>query len=134
MKYFAAFLSEVLVGALVGAALAIPIALVGRAIGAMKPGGFGDIVGALVGFGLAYPLGAGIGVIVIGRRVFHQIGLMWYTIIGAYVGAVIVGLLAEPTHLNQSTTALQITFAVVPPLVAAAIFTLSAWRIEKTLG
>ena len=134
MKYPVAFAGELIGGALCGAALALPVALLGRAIGAGQPGGFGDLIGALAGFAVAYPLGAGIGVVVIGRRMYKQIGLMWYTILGAFGGALLVGVLAEPTRLNTSTTALQIAFVIAPPLIAAAIFTLSAWSIEKSLG
>jgi len=134
MKYPIAFAGEFLGGALSGAVLALPVVLLARAIGAGQPGGWGDLVGALAGFAVAYPLGAGIGVVVIGRRVYNQIGLMWYTILGAFGGALLVGLLAGPTRLNTSTTALQIAFVIAPPLIAAAIFTLSARSIEKSLG
>ena len=123
MKYPVAFAGEFLGGMLCGAALALPVTLLGQAIGAGQPGGWGDLIGALAGFAVAYPLGVGVGVVVIGRRIYKQIGLMWYTIFGAFGGAFLVGLLAEPTRLNNSTLGLQIAFISAPPLIAAAIFT-----------
>jgi hypothetical protein len=119
-----AIIIEILGGALGGALIGVPFALVGGQLGALQENGFGDLVGVLLGALLGYPLGVTAGVSFAGRRLQQQ-GSPWRTLLGSFVGGGLALLLAALLGLNQSPAVLQGLFVVLPPLLATLAFN---WR------
>lgn len=73
-------------GALLGAALGYLGMLIGRTFFAGDPAGFGDIVASLGGIVLGFPLGAALGVSLVGWLIRRRQAI-WATLIGSFLGS-----------------------------------------------
>lgn len=118
------WLLEIVVGLLGGVAVAPLGAMVGRGVAGNE--NMADLAGALIGLFIGLPLGIGLGM-----------GLMawwlgekrpFFPIIGAFVGLVVVMLLAEPTRLNQNTNLL---FPVVIAVTLLGAFAALRWGQKR---
>ena len=90
---------------------------VGMRLGSGASNGWGDIIGALFGSVLAFPVGfvAGMWLVAWRLRLPHS---LWRGILGAVLGLALVFLLAEPLHLNQDSRVMGTLLYLVPSLAA----------------
>jgi uncharacterized protein YacL len=79
-------------------------------------GGWGDLVGAVMGIVAGYPLGIIIGQVII-KKGFHFEGSLLLGVTGVILGVALVMLLAEPLHLNANSYVLFGTLFILTPLL-----------------
>jgi hypothetical protein len=80
---------------------------------------FGDLVGAVLGFGLTYPVGVAAGMALM-RRGLRRPGMFWPALAGALLGASLVLALLVLLSLGEYPFVLQALFIALPPIVALA--------------
>ncbi|MFZ2413651.1 MAG: hypothetical protein WAW16_05470 [Candidatus Cryosericum sp.] len=89
----------------------------GAKLGAGASNGWGDIIGALFGSVLAFPVGFVAGMWLVARRL-RLLHSLWRGILGAALGLVLVLLLAEPLHLNRDSRVTGVLLYLAPSLFA----------------
>lgn len=119
---------EVVAGAFLGGCMLLLGSWAGAKLGAGASNGWGDIVGALFGSVLAFPVGFVAGMWVVAWRL-HLPHSLWRGILGAALGLVLVLLLAEPLHLNRDSRVMRALLYLVPSV--AALFGFSQVRRES---
>jgi len=104
----------------------------GAKLGAGASNGWGDIIGALVGSALAYPVGfvTGMWLVAWRLRLPHS---LWRGIFEAVLGLVLVLLLAEPLRLNQDSR-VMVTLLYLVPSVAALFGFNQPWHVLPPTG
>ena len=118
-RSFKSFFWMTLAAAFGGFMVAIPGILIGeRILEENSLGGFEDLVGAIMGMVVGYPLGAVLGILVY-SRVFKYRGSVWLAGLGAAAGVLLVFGLAEPLNLNASSDLMLGSFFLLTPLLAA---------------
>jgi uncharacterized membrane protein len=110
---------ELVAGVVLGGCMLLLGSWVGAKLGAGASSGWGDIVGALFGSVLAYPVGFVAGIWVVAWRL-HLPHSLWRGIFAAVLGVVLVLLLAEPLRLNRDSR-VMVTLLYLVPSVAALI-------------
>lgn len=98
-----------LLAGLLGAALG---GWLGSAAGQGSAGGWGDLIGAVLGMLGGYALGAPAGVIGL-AALLREPGRPWRALLGSVLGAAAVLLLAEPLRLNRHSGLLAAAFGLV---------------------
>lgn len=93
--------------------------------------GFGDLIGALMGFGLGYPTGVGVGIALLRRSQKRAAGF-GPALAGAGLGAVLVLALAAVSSLSAIPWALQLLFVSVP--LVTALVAVRLWVTWTTAG
>jgi hypothetical protein len=117
-RSFKTFLGMLLAAAFGGFLIAIPATLIGSQIFAENSlGGFEDLVGALMGMVVGYPLGVVLGILVY-SRIFKYRGSMWRAALGAVAGVFLIFGLAEPLNLNVNADVLLSSYFLVTALLA----------------
>ena len=117
-RSFKSFFWMALAAAFGGFMMAIPGILIGaQLIAANSLGGFEDLVGAIMGMVVGYPLGAVLGILVF-SRVFKYRGSVWLAALGAVAGVFLVFGLAEPLNLNANSNLLLGSFFLLTALLA----------------
>ncbi len=111
------YILEALAGFVTGFILLAIFGYLSSLVGALAEPTMGSLVGVIFGGGIGYAAGVPSGISFAGTRLGRP-GAFLLALIGSVVGAVLVLALAEPLRLNQNTTVLQITFAVLPLLLA----------------
>jgi len=101
---------------------------VGAKLGSGASSGWGDIIGALFGSVLAFPVGFVAGMWLVARRL-HFPHSLWRGIFGAVLGLVLVLLLAEPLRLNRDSRVMGTLLYLVPSV--AALFGFNQPRYES---
>jgi len=101
---------------------------VGAKLGSGASSGWGDIIGALFGSVLAFPVGFVAGMWLVARRLRFPHSL-WRGIFGAVLGLVLVLLLAEPLRLNRDSRVMGTLLYLVPSV--AALFGFNQPRYES---
>jgi hypothetical protein len=112
-----------------GIALCILGVLIGAAVLRGEIAGFGALVGGLLGGTIGYPLGIVTGIIVI-HKFFHYKGSIWFGIVGAVIGIVIVVGVAGPLRSYSNMDIVALCFLLVPPVLGTAGYNLGA-RVKK---
>ncbi len=107
----------VVAGAFLGGCMLLLGSWAGAKLGAGASSGWGDIVGALFGSVLAFPVGFVAGMWLVARRL-HLPHSLWRGILGAVLGLALVFLLAEPLHLNQDSRVMGALLYLAPSLFA----------------
>ena len=104
---------------------------VGMRLGSGASNGWGDIIGALFGSVLAFPVGfvAGMWLVAWRLRLPHS---PWRGILGAVLGLALVFLLAEPLHLNRDSRVMGTLLYLVPSLAALFGFNQPARALPPT--
>lgn len=115
------FLLEALAGCAAGLLCGAVFGWVAARLFMGTSGGWGDLVGAVMGALLGYAVGASVGVWAAGRRI-HGRGNYWLSLAGSIFGLVAVMLLAEPLRLNVIPLLFQTAMVVVTPVAAALTF------------
>ncbi len=110
-------LLELVVGVVLGGCMLVLGSWAGAKLGSGASDGWGDIIGALFGSVLAYPVGfvAGMWLVAWRLRFPHS---LWRGIFGAALGLVLVLVLAEPLHLNRDSRVIGTLLYLVPSVVA----------------
>jgi uncharacterized membrane protein len=108
---------EVVTGVFLGGCMLLLGSWAGAKLGAGASNGWGDIIGALFGSVLAFPVGFIAGMWLVARR-FRLPHSLWRGILGAALGLVLVLLLAEPLHFNQDSRVMGVLFYLAPSLFA----------------
>jgi hypothetical protein len=112
------FFGMVLAAAFGGFLIAIPATLIGSLIFAENSlGGFEDLVGALMGMVVGYPLGVVFGILIY-SRVFKYRGSIWLAALGAAAGVFLILGLAEPLNLNVNGDVLLSSYFLMTALLA----------------
>jgi threonine/homoserine efflux transporter RhtA len=110
-------LLELVVGVVLGGCMLALGSWAGAKLGSGASDGWGDIIGALFGSVLTYPVGfvAGMWLVAWRLRFPHS---LWRGIFGAALGLVLVLLLAEPLRLNRDSRVIGTLLYLVPSVVA----------------
>jgi len=108
---------ELVAGVLLGGCMLLLGSWVGAKLGSGASSGWGDIIGALFGSVLAFPVGFVAGMWLVAWRL-HFPHSLWRGIFGAALGLVLVLLLAEPLRLNRDSR-VMVTLLYLVPSVAA---------------
>lgn len=116
-------LLELAAGTVLGGCFLIAGGWLGAALGRGTNGGWGDVVGALFGSVLAYPVGLVCGMWLAATRL-HAPHSLWRAAVGAVVGIAAVLLLAEPLRLNRDSRVLGTLMYLIPTVLALASFNL----------
>jgi threonine/homoserine efflux transporter RhtA len=108
---------ELVAGVVLGGCMLLLGSWVGAKLGSGASNGWGDIIGALFGSVLAFPVGfvAGMWLAAWRLRLPHS---LWRGILGAALGLVLVLLLAEPLRLNQDSRVMGTLLYLVPSVAA----------------
>lgn len=126
-RTFKSFIGMMLAAGFTGFLVAIPGILIGaEALSSSDAGGFEDLIGAIMGMIIGYPLGGVLGIWVY-SRVFRYSGSMWLALAGAVMGVVLVFGLAEPLNLNASSDFLLGSYFTLTVLLAT-------WGFHLRLG
>jgi len=112
-----ATLLELVAGVLLGGCMLLLGSWVGAKLGSGASSGWGDIIGALFGSVLAFPVGFVAGMWLVAWRL-HFPHSLWRGILGAALGLVMVLLLAEPLRLNQDSRVMGTLLYLVPSVAA----------------
>ena len=112
-----ATLLELVAGILLGGCMLLLGSWVGVKLGSGASSGWGDIIGALFGSVLAFPVGFVAGMWLVAWRL-HFPHSLWRGIFGAALGLVLVLLLAEPLHLNRDSRVMGTLLYLVPSVAA----------------
>jgi len=123
-----ATLLELVVGVVLGGCMLLLGSWVGAKLGSGASSGWGDIIGALFGSVLAFPVGFVAGMWLVARRL-HFPHSLWRGIFGAVLGLVLVLLLAEPLRLNRDSRVMGTLLYLVPSV--AALFGFNQPRYES---
>jgi threonine/homoserine efflux transporter RhtA len=110
-------LLELVAGVVLGGCMLVLGSWAGAKLGSGASNGWGDIIGALFGSVLTYPVGfvAGMWLVAWRLRFPHS---LWRGIFGAVLGLVLVLLLAEPLRLNRDSRIIGTLLYLVPSVVA----------------
>ena len=123
-----ATLLELVVGVVLGGCMLLLGSWVGAKLGSGASSGWGDIIGALFGSVLAFPVGFVAGMWLVARRLRFPHSL-WRGIFGAVLGLVLILLLAEPLRLNRDSRVMGTLLYLVPSV--AALFGFNQPRHES---
>jgi hypothetical protein len=121
--------AAILIVMVLGTAIAgIVIGILGTLIGAWLVGGndfggFGELVGALLGMVFGYPAGVILGLVIM-RYAFHRKGSVLLGAAGVVVGMALFFLLSEPLGLNLEPVFLWSVLLGLPPVMGTAGFLL----------
>ncbi|MDV2989019.1 MAG: hypothetical protein P3T54_02485 [Dehalogenimonas sp.] len=127
-RTFKSFAGMLLAGAFTGFLIAIPGIVLGAAlVSGNDAGGFGDLVGGIMGMVFGYPLGAVLGIWIYGR-VFKYPGSIWLALAGAVMGVVLIFGLAEPLNLNADSNVLLLSYFTVTVVLASWGYHLKAGK------
>jgi hypothetical protein len=127
---WAAMLSEVVFGVIVGALVGVPLAFLLGAVVPSRGGGFDDVIAALGGLYFGFIAGVTIGVSLIGRIMKHG-GVWWAALIGAVVGAVITVVLGFSGMMVRYPQLLNILYGLMTALGGTIGYSISARRRAK---
>lgn len=117
-RTFKSFAGAVLAGAFTGFLMAVPGIILGAAlISGNDAGGFGDLVGGIMGMVFGYPVGVVLGLWLYGR-IFKYPGSIWLALAGSIMGVVLVFGLAEPLNLNLNTDVLLVSYFTLTAVLA----------------
>jgi hypothetical protein len=116
-------LLELVLGATLGVCFLAAGSWAGAALGKGASSGWGDVIGALFGSVLAYPVGfiCGMWLAALRLRAPHSV---WKALVGAALGVAAVFLLAEPLRLNRDSHVLGMFLYLVPSILALVGFNL----------
>ncbi|MEN9327334.1 MAG: hypothetical protein RI947_142 [Candidatus Parcubacteria bacterium] len=89
---------------------------------------FGDIIGALLGFGVVYTCTMPVIVYLTGTRLFKRRSSFWMVILASVCGELAVLTLAEPLRLNLKPQLLTISFLLVPLALTVITFNYGSTR------
>ena len=108
---------ELVAGVVLGGGMLLLGSWAGANLGAGASNGWGDIIGALFGSVLAFPVGfvAGMWLVAWRLRLPHS---LWRGILAAAIGLVLVLLLAEPLRLNRDSRVMGTLLYLVPSVAA----------------
>jgi threonine/homoserine efflux transporter RhtA len=122
---------ELVAGVVLGGCMLLLGSWVGMRLGSGASNGWGDIIGALFGSVLAFPVGfvAGMWLVAWRLRLPHS---LWRGILGAVLGLALVFLLAEPLHLNRDSRVMGTLLYLVPSLAALFGFNQPARALPPT--
>jgi threonine/homoserine efflux transporter RhtA len=112
---------ELVAGVVLGGCMLLLGSWVGAKLGSGASSGWGDIIGALFGSVLAYPVGFVAGMWLVAWRL-HFPHSLWRGIFGAVLGLVLVLLLAEPLRLNRDSRVMGTLLYLVPSVAALFSF------------
>ena len=114
---------ELVAGVVLGGGMLLLGSWVGATLGTGASNGWGDIIGALFGSVLAFPVGfvAGMWVVAWQLRLPHS---LWRGILGAALGLALVLLLAEPLRLNRDSRVMGALLYLVPRVASLFGFNL----------
>ena len=112
-----ATLLELVAGVVLGGCMLLLGSWVGAKLGSGASSGWGDIIGALFGSVLAFPIGFVAGMWLVAWRLHFPYSL-WRGIFGAALGLVLVLLLAEPLRLNRDSRVMGTLLYLVPSVAA----------------
>ena len=112
-----AMLLELVAGVVLGGCMLLLGSWVGVQLGSGASSGWGDIIGALFGSVLAFPVGFVAGMWLVAWRL-HLPHSLWRGIFGAVLGLVLVLLLAEPLRLNRDSRVMGTLLYLVPSVAA----------------
>jgi threonine/homoserine efflux transporter RhtA len=119
---------ELAAGVVLGGCMLLLGSWVGVKLGSGASSGWGDIIGALFGSVLAFPVGFVAGMWLVAWRL-HVPHSLWRGIFGAALGLVLVLLLAEPLRLNRDSRVMGTLLYLVPSV--AALFGFNQSRHES---
>ncbi|MHB8106855.1 MAG: hypothetical protein ACYDH4_05445 [Candidatus Cryosericum sp.] len=108
---------ELVVGVVLGGGMLVLGSWAGARLGSGASDGWGDIIGALFGSVLTYPVGFVGGMWLVAWRLRFPHSL-WRGIFGAALGLVLVLLLAAPLRLNRDSRLIGTLLYLVPSVVA----------------
>ena len=123
-----ATLLELVAGVVLGGCMLLLGSWAGARLGSGASNGWGDIIGALFGSVLAFPVGFVAGMWLVAWRL-HFPHSLWRGIFGAALGLVLVLLLAEPLRLNRDSRVMGTLLYLVPSV--AALFGFNQPRHES---
>jgi threonine/homoserine efflux transporter RhtA len=119
---------ELAAGVVLGGCMLLLGSWAGAKLGSGASDGWGDIIGALFGSVLAFPVGFVAGIWLVAWRL-HFPHSLWRGIFGAALGLVLVLLLAEPLRLNRDSRVMGTLLYLVPSV--AALFGFNQPRYES---
>jgi len=108
---------ELVVGVVLGGCILLLGSWVGAKLGSGASTRWGDIIGALFGSVLAYPVGFVAGLWLVAWQL-HFPHSLWRGIFGAVLGLLVVLLLAEPLRLNRDSRVMVALLYLVPSVAA----------------
>jgi len=91
---------------------------------------FGDLIGAVLGFGQSYPVGVALGMALM-RRGLKRPAEFWPALAGAVLGAGLVLAMLVLLRLSEYPIALQSLFIGLPPVTALIVLRLWAARRQS---
>jgi uncharacterized membrane protein len=122
---------ELVVGVVLGGCMLLG-SWVGAKLGSGTSTGWGDIIGALFGSVLAYPVGFVAGLWLVAWQL-HFPHSLWRGIFGAVLGLLVVLLLAEPLRLNRDSRVMVALLYLVPSVAALLGFN-QPWQALPPAG
>lgn len=117
----AAFAGMVIGTAFAGLLFGLSAALIGASILRGEVAGFGDLVGAIGGMVIGYPIGVIVGILLV-NKLLHYRGSLLLGGLGSILGGAITIGLAEPLGLNLNPNLLWASFLLAPPLLGTIGF------------
>lgn len=127
-KFTASILFESIFGLIGGFICGMGGAVLLAVVYKIREPSFGDIIGALLGFGIVYTCAMPVIVYLTGTKLFRRRSSFWMLILASVCGELAVLTLAEPLRINLRPQLLTVSFLLIPLALTVITFNYGATR------